>query len=454
MINPRESISRRRAAVCAAYAACAGASLVGFMLPASAAAGRTGQDKGHERISVSDYANQVFTATAKSPGDPNSHVATSFSSWRLAIQAALDEAYNRGGGTVVIDGGSAPFSHPTLLIDDYLRIRDNTTVVFEAEVVLGDYTKLGSVIDMNGDNIVVNNPRINASGLFAGASGHNGLSGGTCSNVKVNGGTIRNCARGNAGGAFGGKGFQFEGTFHNVEVSGTTLDTCFMALSTNHDFSSTKPSGPLVFKDITAKSCAILLFVAQTNGHDTTGQAHSVALTGFRAKDCGTFEGLMQFSRASNVQVSDGIVSNATVIDSLVRGNHSSCRFENIRFTGDCSTALINLDPSTYARDASYRMENNSYSIEQDGTTPYIAYASPTTPNRTLADSRIRARLTNDVAKKIVGDELRNAYCVVEAQQGDTCIEVKTADLYLRGLARFASFRGKDEGSCRRRRPA
>lgn len=414
-----------------------GAGLSGYGAAQPYAAGTAGF-KLRERISVSDYRHLVFTATAKDLGDPASHVATSFESWSLAIQAALDEAYNRGGGTVVIDVGSGPFLHPTLLVDDYIEIKSNTTVIFEAEVKMGDYNLLGSVVHMTGDNITVHNPRIDGSGIYAGGSGYNGLSGGDCSNVKVYGGTIRNCARGSGPPADGGKGFQFEATYSNVVVDGTTIKDCFMAMSSAHNFTTTDPCGPLVFTGITAEDCEILLFVRQTNGRDTTGQEHTVVLDGFIARNCGTFEGLIQLSRAANVLVTDGEVTNATSIAALVRGNHAFCRFEDIDFAGDCTT-LIDLDPSTYAPDSSYALENNHYDIKHRGTAGYVANASVGTPFRTLQDCRLKFQLQNDVVTKIVGDELRNGYLHITGQQGNKSFEASAAELFTWGLAKFAN---------------
>ena len=64
---------------------------------------------GEASINVLDYEDLATTVTAKSPGDPNSHLFTSFVSWKLPIQAALDEAYNCGGGTVILPQNTVPY---------------------------------------------------------------------------------------------------------------------------------------------------------------------------------------------------------------------------------------------------------------------------------------------------------------------------------------------------------
>lgn len=384
-------------------------------------------------IRVSNFAPLVTTVSAKSPGDPASHIATSFVSHRAAVQGALDAAYNRGGGTVIIDGVGP------LLLDDYVVVRDNTRVEFQTELKLADYTTVGGIFLQDGDNIEIINPMINGSGLYAGGSGQNGIGILSGNNIRYSGGYVVNCARGNSGPKDGGKAFQFESTYSDIRVDGVALSNNFMAMSANHDFVATDPCGPLIFSNITAENCQILLFVKQTNGTDTTGQKHSVLLSNFVAKNCGTHEGVFQFSRAANVKVENGLIVNSSPIDSIFRGNVRYSTFENIQFVGDCA-ALINLDPSEYAPDSSHPLTNNTYDIHHTGTAGYIANASITTTNRVLVDSEIKAHLSNDVTTKIAGDELRNAYCKMEIQQGGKTAIVSTATLYLESKAKFSNF--------------
>lgn len=399
-----------------------------------------GARKLRERISVSDYANLVFTHTAKDPGDPNSHVAVSFSSWRLAIQAAIDEAFSRGGGTVVLDTGSAPFLHATLLVDDYIRVKSGVTVEGEAIVKLGDYTTIGGLLIIDGSDVTLSNVRLDGSGIYAGATGENGICPLQGNNIKVFGGEVKNFARGTSGGAFGGKGVQVEGgASTNVVVDGLSIKTCHMAMSSYFDFATAAQIGPVLFSNITAENCGILLFVRQANGADITGLKHSVVLDNFTAKNCGTFEGALQFSRAANVLVSNGLIANTTSINSFIRGNHRFCEFDALTFSGDC-TQIINLDPSTYAADSSFAVENNKYEFKHTGTTGYVANSSVGTPFRTLQDCQLNFQLQNDVSTKIVGDELRNGYCLVTGQQGAKSFVASAAELFTLALTKFANF--------------
>ena len=112
-------------------------------------------------ISVLDYRSLATTVTAKSPANPASHLFTSFLSWKLPIQAALDEAFNRGGGTVILPKNSVPY-----YIDDFVTVKSNTTLVCEDWIVLADYTSLGASFVVDGDNILVQNLLLHNSNIF------------------------------------------------------------------------------------------------------------------------------------------------------------------------------------------------------------------------------------------------------------------------------------------------
>ena len=242
--------------------------------------------------------------------------------------------------------------------------------------------------------------------------------------------------------AFGGKGVQVEsGAVEGVLVDGTQFSNCFMAMSAKRDGGITSPVYGVQFTNIKADNCEILFLVRQANINNTNGLDHTVQLNNFYAVNCGSFEGVMQFSRASNVQVSNGVIVNnsAVVATPLIRGNHRFCRFDNIRFSGNCPR-IIDLDPSTFALDSSYPCENNTYDINYSGTAGYVAYASTATANKILQDCKIVANLDSDVSTKIVGDELRNGFCEMYISQGGKTIITTTATFYLEGRTTFASY--------------
>jgi hypothetical protein len=416
-------------------------------------------------FNVLDYASLAETVAAKDPGDPASHLLTSFLSWKLPIQAALDAAYDAGGGCVVLPKNSVPY-----YIDDTVYVKDNTTFICEDWIVLADYTTTGGSFGANGSNIYVENLKLDNSNIYAGGSGQNGIfvgagTSGVGKNIKFSGGIVKNCAAGFGGipatftaGSFipglefqiktigttdftligaasntvglfftatgvgtgtgtaflygdGGKGVQIEdGDGEDIVFDGITFSNCFMAMSTIRSFAVVDDYYGILYSNITADNCDILFFVRQANGAQSqTGLRHSVQLNNFYAINCGSFEGVMQFSRASNVLVSNGVV----VVDpgisptALIRGNHANCTFTNINWYGDTNTC-INLDPSSYAQDQSQPNENNRYDINVWGQVNTFADANVagTYPTLNSCVGNVTFRLPPAVA--FFGFELRN----------------------------------------------
>lgn len=362
-------------------------------------------------FNVLDYADLAVTVTAKNPSDPNSHLFTTFLSWKLPIQAALDAAYNAGGGCVVLPKNTVPY-----YIDDTIFVKDNTTFICEDWIILADYTSVGGSFGANGENIVINNLMLDNSNIFAGGSGENGIGAGAGAsgigkNITFNGGVVKNCARGNVAPADGGKGCQIEpGDGEDIVIDGMTFDNCFMAMSTIRDFGTPDAYYGIVYSNITAYNCDILFFVRQSNGAQSqTGLQHTVQLNNFYANGCGTFEGVMQFSRASNVLVSNGVVvvDPSASAQPLIRGNHANCTFTNIGWFGN-ATNCVNLDPSTYAVDSSQPNENNVYDINIWGQVNFFADANVATSYRTLNGCTGTVTFRLAPATAFFGNELRN----------------------------------------------
>jgi len=362
-------------------------------------------------FNVLDYASLAETVTAKNPGNPASHLFVTFLSWRKPIQAALDACYAAGGGSVVLPKNTVPY-----YIDDTIFVKDNTTFTCEDFIILADYTSVGGSFGANGQNIVINNLMLDNSNIFAGGSGENGIGAGAGAsgigkNITFNGGVVKNCARGNVAPFDGGKGAQIEpGDGENIVIDGMTFGNCFMAMSTIRDFGTTDPYYGIIYSNIKADNCPILFFVRQSNGAQSqTGLQHTVQLNNFYATNCGTFEGVFQFSRASNVMVSNGIVvvDPTASAQPLIRGNHANCTFTNIGWYGATSTC-ISLDPSTYAVDSSQPNENNIYDINVWGQVNYFANANIATTNRTLNGCTGTVTFRLEPATAFFGYELRN----------------------------------------------
>ena len=429
-IDVATSVGDTAAAVAAALAAAAsastvtqlyqpsGSSLIGYSLGATGSVPRTVEAKMRElSVSPQDFASLVFTATAKSPADAPSHTGLTFTSWRLAIQAALDYVSQRGGGTVKLPWSMVPY-----VIDDGLIVNQNTKLDQEGVIQLGDYTTNGAILVIRGDNVILNNPMLDGSSIFAGGSGQNGVGLITGKNVQINGGTVSNCARGQdfvtpGSGNDGGKGIQIEaGAGEGIRINGTSVSNCFMAMSTIRDGGVATPYYGIQFSNIKADNCSILFFVRQSNITSTDGLQHTVQLNGCYAVNCGAYEGALQFSRAANVLVSNLILINnpGVASTSLIRGTHRNCRFENIIFSGNADS-IINLDPGTYSLDNSYPPTGNSYDIQHvGGTVNFIINSSNSIDTKCTG----RFQLENDVGTAFFGYALRNGNSTFLVTQG------------------------------------
>lgn len=394
-----------------------GASKVGFLQVGVDATLRTLESKLREyAVSITDYKNLAFTATAKDQADGNSHVAKTFTSWRLAVQRALDTVSAAGGGTVLIPWRATPY-----YLDDVVTVKSNTKLVFEGKLQLADYTTVGATVVVQGDNVIIDQPRIDNSSIFAGGSGQNGIGIISGNHIRVLGGHVENCSRGKdfvtpGSPNDGGKGVQIEDSAgEDIVVDGTAFSGCFMAMSTIRDGSNASPYYGIIYSNIKADNCDILFFVKQANIVSTDGLQHTVQLNNFYAVNCGAYEGVMQFSRASNVLVSNGMVINApgAVSTALIRGNHRNCTFKNIMFSGDADS-IVFLDPGTYNQDNSYPPEHNTYDIHHVGTVNYLITSSGAIDKNSTGIFQLK----NDVAVAFFGYELRNGNSTFQVSQG------------------------------------
>jgi hypothetical protein len=191
-----------------------------------------------------------------------------------------------------------------------------------------------------------------------------------------------------------------------------------MAMSTIRGFENPENIYGIVYNNITADNCDIFFFVRQTNGYDQTGLEHSVQLNNFYAVNCGAFEGVFQFSRASNVKISNGTVVNdpGTAATSLIRGHHANTTFDNVAFYGD-APAVIFLDPGTYNPDSSYANVNNRYNIDVWGTVQWLALSTNGTSFNTLDGCSGRVSFRNDPTVDWFSSDMRNGTSVFEVSR-------------------------------------
>lgn len=324
-------------------------------------------------FSVLDYADLVFTHTAKAGG---TNTIPSFQSWKLAIQAACDAAWDNGGGTVLLPCKGSPY-----LIDNQIVVKSNTRFICDEWIELGDYTTLGHSFVAAGENIEIINLKIDNNLIYNGISGDNaavvdGLDPATgdvdstykANNIKFIGGHVKNCSFGTVDvssvtGAplnyyYGGKAFQFETNFENVMVDNVTVENCAMAIS--NVLGSGAEYGPTVYSNITAIDCGLLAYFSQSTGTQSAsatgenelGDKVQIVLTNFVAVNCavtGAQNGDLMFAPivldgAEYVNISNGTVVNsgAAFPKAFVRGRHRYCSISNVTFAGECDSIINN----------------------------------------------------------------------------------------------------------------
>lgn len=361
-------------------------------------------------VNVLDYSSLVVRQTAPLRGvnPATGWIGVAYDDWCFAIQAAFDAAE---GGSVLLPNRGTPY-----IISDVIILRTNTTFYCDGEIKLGNSTNGGGIagtLDGSTD-CVIYDLKVDGSNIYTGSSGENGWGFGG-SNHRLIGGHIKNCARGVGGSADGGKGIQNETEYGNIIVSNVTFENCFMAMSTRQEhILHAYDCGPQIFTNITAEDCGILLFVEYAGvGSVPDGKKHSVLLDGFSARNCGSFEGALQFSNASNVLVSDGLIINpGFTTPAFIRGRHRYCSFDNIQLSGNC-TSIINNAPGTYCP-LTAASEQNNYNIQHIGTIS-TAIGSSVASDRAITNSTINLRIDTDPSSGLVDTEVDDAstFCVI-----------------------------------------
>jgi hypothetical protein len=360
-------------------------------------------------VNVLDYADLVVTQTGplRSADPSTGWLGSSYEDWQPAIQAAFDAAEN---GSVILPDKGTPY-----IISDVVYLRTNTTFYCDGWIKLGNATTGGGIagtLDGSTD-CTVYGLKIDGSSIYTGGSGENGWGFGG-SNHKIIGGHIKNCARGSSNGD-GGKGIQNETEYSNIIVEGVTFSDCFMAMSTRQEHVlHAYDCGPQIFTNITAEDCNILLFVEYAGiGSVPDGKKHSVVLDGFSARNCGSFEGALQFSNASNVLVANGLIINpGFTTPTFIRGRHRYCQFSNLQFSGNCVTIISNT-PGTYCT-LTAASEQNEYNIQHIGAVS-TAIGSSAASDRAITNSSVYLKLDTDASSGLIDTDVDDAstFCVI-----------------------------------------
>jgi hypothetical protein len=342
---------------------------------------------------------------------------------RLSINNALAAAAN--GGKVYFPDSSSDY-----MISDVLSTASSSTITIEwagskSYLKLSQATASGGIFSTgSGADLTFNEPRIDADNII----GQNGIGTNTTATVRINGGHLLNFPVAND--YTGGKAIASDGWGARLFVDGVRVQNCHSALSLKRDFStdaSTNNPAHIVVNNIIAEDCDIFAYMAVKNlgVGSFDGTEMSVSITNFKCFDCGldlptisagTHGGVFLFDRATQVTISNGVITNqptynsSTAIQSIFRGRARELSINNIQIDCDADS-IINIDPvPNYAIDTS-AMANNSYNLVASGTYDYL-YLSDTTdathPNRFLDNTDITCRITNDVNTSLVTAATRN----------------------------------------------
>jgi hypothetical protein len=274
------------------------------------------------------------------------------------------------------------------LIDDSIVVYSNTTIIMSGIVKVQSmafgttYETVFITDPVNpADNIQFINPQIDANDIVP-TSGIMIRYGAT--NVRVEGGHIRNCA--NSTTMPGGRGFNIEGGpgTQNVTISGTNLTGCWNGVALAGG--SGQENSNVSISNLTISDCqaAISLF-GNTPGYPHTGEFMQAVFSNIAIRNCGhlttftTQAGVIVSDRGSNVSFSDIYVFNDSsygAVGALFRGDANNISMNNVTMDGDLTEALFNF--SSYAESNAYPLAANSsldsrfINIKHNGTIPEI----------------------------------------------------------------------------------
>lgn len=297
-----------------------------------------------------------------------------------AIQAALDYA-------ATVDGCTVYFPEGIYLISDPLLVYSNTTVMMSGTVKvdtmpIGGYETVFITDPVSpADNIQFINPQIDANNVVP-TSGIMVRYGAT--NVRVQGGYIRNCA--NSSAIPGGRAFNIEGGTgtQNITISGTNITGCWNGVSLAGGAAQANSNVSITNLTISDCQVAVSLF-GNTSGYPHTGEFMQAVFSNIAIRNCGhlttftTQAGVIVSDRGSNVSFSDIYVFNDAAygaVGSLWRGDANNISMNNVTMDGDLTSALF--DFSSYAESNSYPLAANSslnsrfMNVKHNGTIPDI----------------------------------------------------------------------------------
>ena len=290
----------------------------------------------------------------------------------LAIQAACNAC--PAGGKVSIRGTGFNY-----LTSDTIYVKPSTTVEFQGSFLkLVHVSSNGAVMVVLAGGACIINPLIDANNINGGVNGENGIGiTNLASQVQIFGGVIKNCWRLNDGN--GGRGVQVEMGATDVLVDGTVVTDSGIAFNSDEDNSvGTSFARNILFTNVTGIRCQCFFKTFQVNAtQDPTGYNQSVRMIGFQARDCGSYQGVFQFSKSDNVMIANGqvfnnVAYNSGSVDSIFRGRAQFCTIDNMQIVANVATSIFNLAKPTDGSNALPFTNNNCKNITFNGTCPYV----------------------------------------------------------------------------------
>ena len=325
---------------------------------------------------------------------------------KAKIQTLLNEVSTEGGGEIIFDSGN------NYLTSDFIAVPSNLVIRFTGAgwLKLTQSSTVGAVMGPSGtvgtpvENVTFYNPRIDANNFGypkASTYGENGLSGSKCKNIKVFGGTIKNCRRGASSPVgTGGKAIQFEGGVEDILVDGLTAIDCTIAMETggSPDLGGYERFRNIQYKNINVFNCERVISVVQSySPPDVSPAINLVQIDGIQAFNCGCEAvggtekdfGAILLDRPSNVSLKNIVISNEPgygTLGALIRHpSGTNCDIE-VLFKGNTDVLVLHAVGST-GFGTTGTCQDNNYRIIHKGTTGLaISYVAGAAMSENLYD--------------------------------------------------------------------
>lgn len=375
---------------------------------------------------------------------------------RNELQAAIDFAAQIKS-KVIVGGAKESF-----LVDNTVYIRTNSNIEFFSYIKfdINSSTHNGEVVcicdrshitDLSLSkpvfNVVITNPLIDGSNcgyLTNKGSGLNGIGFGIAENVRINGGEIINCIRGNSSKTgSGGRAINLEHSPKNVVINGTTGTNCTALIHAhlhsgsvngfdttyNDDKNWTFNHDNCIARDLVAKNCEILI---QLNCHGQPRSPDTVytnmLIDGIVAKNCGRrLAGLnsgstviSEYGLFSGSFAGDVTIKNINILNDSEYGLSNSlfdfntmykCKFYNVNFNGELKYVWSFQDKPEYNGSYKHIGQNIFSNINIHNSVDYLFYSDIVFQNEGRFNDNIFSNIKLDcsINQKLTNDHMINS---------------------------------------------